>query len=178
MIASDTLFQLDFFLGRIDSDYIKYLYEADRFHHVYYKDGDLLYNSKRPYLFTYQSFTDYLYAMPITSFEEGRFDTSLKNNYVKGYILLEDYFGVKKDSYLGAVRPCYMIPVKEGVYHRISLDEKVWLANEYNVIKNEKLPIILDMAQKYYYNQNVKGILNRQQVCFADVEDACDKFSV
>lgn len=176
MIISILFNLLGFFLYSVDSKYIEYLHEVDN--HVYFKKGEDKYNKNRPYIGLLKSFNGHLYLIPLSHYEEWRFGDCDRIDYKRFVILIHDcFFKGLFFKYIAAIRPCYMIPVKEGVFKRKHIIGNPLLGREYNVAK-DLLKDIIEMAEMLYSEQMVLKKVRDGHVNFANLEEACDEYVI
>lgn len=181
----------------VNYDYVKYLHSHDSC--VCFKGGAEHYfeDCYRAYLGIFISPTGYTYLIPLTSIKN-YFKSFKEFDYEHGIILIYQLFTrtirhpqrMYRDlldgrilEIFGALRVLNMIPVKTGLYHRISITEyvhdfsRIRLANEYNCLKPFK-DAILDMVNTIYSNQKTTGKILTHGCNFSILEKACDEYEV
>lgn len=166
---------ISFFFCKVDTEYIAYLHKIDS--HVYYIEDDAEYNEKeRPYLCFYSSANNHLYGIPITSNKKWHRKWD-EIDYDHWAILLYEYIhGIRRSRNMSALRPCYMIPLIDGVFSEVDIESNSLVQKELNRAKDLQEEIE-KMVNKIYVKQMIMQNIDRNhEIDFRRLEKYCNKF--
>lgn len=174
----------------IETDYVKALYSKDS--EVFF-DNTTDYSNK-PYIGILVSSNNYKYFIPLTSAKDKhkKWKNKTKTNYViyemidKSKLRPKDIYREVENSdevkkILAVLEIKKMIPVKDGLYHKVEfsvvsdLSYKALLEKEYEFCK-PLLPEIVKKAQNIYNKQKNSGIVEELHCNFSLLEEICDSY--
>jgi len=174
----------------IETDYVKELHSKDS--EVFF-DNTSDYSNK-PYIGILVSSNNYKYFIPLTSAKEKhkKWKNKTKTNYII-YEMIDKSKLRPKDIYrefentnevkkiLAVLEIKKMIPVKDGLYHKVDfslvsdLSYRDLLEKEYEFCK-PLLPEIVEKAQTIYNKQKDSGVVEELYCNFSLLEEICNNY--